>query len=142
MTSSHVAQTTIHAPPPNIPATLLVSSGITISVSIFAAKWMFERLVAGFDQRFAAIESNQRELARLTNDCLPREDWVRQIAGLESKLENLGELRHKVAQEYVRREDWIRFSTTIDAKMDAISRRMDEQMGRLYEKLSGGKHGN
>jgi hypothetical protein len=137
MSSSQVAQTAIHAPPPNIPATLLVSSGITISVSIFAAKWMFERLVAGFDQRFAAIETSQKELSRMVADCLPREDWVRQISSLEGKLDNLGELRHKVAQEYVRREDWIRFSSTIDAKMDGISRRMDEQMSRLYEKLGG-----
>jgi hypothetical protein len=111
---------------PNLPLSITISSGITLAVTGFAAKWMFGQIINYWQQQIQDLKKNFEKLDA-------------DIAALSTKDEeirlDLSRLKVDIAQEYVTREDWIRSSVGLENKIERLGLRIDDKFDRLMERL-------
>lgn len=109
---------------------------ISLLLAFFGCVAAFGKvLLSQIDRRLEQRFNSQQELLnerfatqeRLRADTQAR--WDRDFEDLEKQLRATAE---RLPNEYVRREDWIRFSATMDAKVDALHRKLDGLLEKVY----------
>lgn len=124
----------------NIPATIGISASITIGVSVFVVKWMFERLIAGFDKRLADLEStNQAQVSRREFDVLDTRFTAigTSFSSLQGNYQELQKEIIKLRGEYLPREDWVRLSSGLESKLETLGLQVQRSVSGVRSEIEG-----
>jgi hypothetical protein len=110
----------------DLPMSVAISSGITLAVTGFAAKWMFAQIVSYWQQQIQDLKTGFLKLDRDLTEFNEKYDALR---------EDLATFRCEIPQHYVSREDWIRSTVAVENKIDRMAGRIDDKFDRLIERL-------
>jgi hypothetical protein len=123
---SYQLATTPQLEQPNLPLSITISSGITLAVTGFAAKWMFGQIVEYWKEQVSDLKKNFEKLDSDITVLTARDADLRA---------ELSRFKCDISSEYVTREDWIRSVVGLENKLERMGGRIDDKFDRLIERL-------